>query len=190
MRIALFQVPYHLGREGAGVALAPAAYAAAGLAGRLEADGHDVAVLPVRRPRPFTAELDAVVDVNTALANAVEHAADEGRAPVIAGGNCNTAIGATAGLRRHACPDLGLVWLDAHGDLNTPTTSPSGFLDGMPLAMITGHACPGEVWGRLGGPPLDDDRAVHLGARDLDAGEEENVAAWGIRLLTSRETQR
>jgi arginase len=176
VRIALLQVPYHLGREAEGMGLAPRAYAEAGLTA--------VEVVPVRREEPFTGELEAILAVNAALARAVEQAASAGRTPVVAGGNCSTALGTVAGMRRGACPQIGLVWLDAHGDFNTPATTPSGFLDGMPLAMTVGRACRDEVWGRLGGAPLPERDAAHVGGRDIDPGEEEGFASSDVLRVT------
>lgn len=98
--------------------------------------------------------------------------------PVTYAGDCVSAIGVLAGLQRRGI-DPTLVWLDAHGDFNTPDTSPSGFPGGMPLAMITGR---GEqtVVDAVGLTPLPDDRVILVDARNLDPGESAAVAESGV----------
>ncbi|MEE4276619.1 MAG: arginase family protein [Thermoleophilia bacterium] len=179
MKLTVLSVPYHLGREGAGMALGPARYLEAGLAARLAARGHEVEVVEVRRPGPFGDELQAVVAVNDALAEAVRAAAGRGALPVVAGGNCNVALGMTAGL---GAGETAVVWFDAHGDYNTPATTPSGFLDGMPLAIACGVAHP-EAWAQARGEAVDPRACVHAGGRDLDPGEVEGFAATGVQIV-------
>jgi len=79
---------------------------------------------------------------------------------VILGGDCNVALGVVAGLSGSGA---GVVWFDAHGDFNTPETSPSGFLDGMPLAMACG-VCHRHIWDALGGEPVAETHVVHVAA--------------------------
>ncbi|HET7018063.1 MAG TPA: arginase family protein [Streptosporangiaceae bacterium] len=99
--------------------------------------------------------------------------------PLVLSGDCVVALGVTAGLqRRHE--DLAVVWLDAHGDFNTPATTITGYLGGMPLAMLTGRGR--ELIGdRLGVRPVPDDRVVLVDGRDLDPAESEALAASGVR---------
>jgi arginase len=179
LKLTVLSVPYHLGREGAGMALGPARYLEAGLAARLEARGHEVEVVEVRRPAPFEDELQAVVALNGALAEAVRGAVKRGTLPVVAGGNCNVALGMTAGM---GAGETAVVWLDAHGDYNTPATTPSGFLDGMPLAIACGVAHP-EAWAQARGEAVDPRACVHAGGRDLDPGEVEGFAATGVQVV-------
>ncbi len=179
MKLTVLSVPYHLGREGVGMALGPGRYLDAGLAARLEARGHEVELVQVHRAGPFGDELPAVVAVNRALSEAVRAARDAGALPVVAGGNCNVALGMTAGL---GAGETAVVWFDAHGDFNTPATTPSGFLDGMPLAIACGVAHP-EAWVRAGGDAVDPRACVHVGGRDLDPGEVEGFASTGVRLI-------
>ena len=181
MKLTVLSVPYHLGREDAGMALGPGRYLEAGLAARLEARGHEVEVVEIRRPAPFEDEVQAVVAVNGALAEAVRTAAGGGALPVVAGGNCNVALGMTAGI---GAGETAVVWFDAHGDYNTPATTPSGFLDGMPLAIACGVAHP-EAWAQAGGEAVDPRACVHAGGRDLDPGEVEGFAATGLHVVVA-----
>jgi arginase len=94
--------------------------------------------------------------------------------PVVVMSECTLVPPVLAAVReRH--PDVALVWIDAHGDLNTPATTPSGFIGGMPFAQLLGWCF--DDWRRLAGlePPLPEERAVLVGGRDLDPGERENV---------------
>ena len=105
-----------------------------------------------------------------ALADTVRGAAG----PLALLGECTLAPAVTAGLRRRH-PDLALVWIDAHGDLNTPETTPSGFLGGMPFAILLGW-CHDELRAAAGlDPALPEERAALVGARDLDPGERDAI---------------
>ena len=111
------------------------------------------------------------------LADLVEERADE--TPIVLVGECTLAPAVIAGMRRRH-PAIALVWIDAHGDLNTPETTPSGFLGGMPFAVILGWALP-EVATAAGlGEPVPVERAVLVDGRDLDPGERANVERSGL----------
>ena len=99
-------------------------------------------------------------------------------APVVYAGDCVVTIGVLAGLQRKGINPT-LVFFDAHGDFNTSDTTPSGFLGGMPVAMLTGRGEQTIVAG-AGLEPLNDERVVHVGARDLDPGEDKALAESGI----------
>jgi arginase len=106
---------------------------------------------------------------------ALEAAVEAAGGPLALLGECTLAPAVVAGLRAEH-PDLALVWIDAHGDLNTPATTPSGFLGGMPFAVLLGW-CHDELRVAAGlDPPLPEERAALVGARDLDPGEQEAIA--------------
>jgi len=105
---------------------------------------------------------------------AASRTAAAGGTPVVVMSECTLVPPVLAAVReRH--PDVALIWIDAHGDLNTPETTPSGFIGGMPFAQLLGWCF--DDWRRLAGlePPLPEQRAVLVGGRDLDPGERENV---------------
>jgi arginase len=105
-----------------------------------------------------------------AVARAVTRGrADDGRPVVVACGDCLTALGTVAGLQA-AGSEPGIVWFDAHGDVQTPETSSSGYLAGMALRLLTGYR-PELIASRLGLKPVPEDRIVLVGARDLDPPE-------------------
>jgi len=113
-----------------------------------------------------------------ALADTVE--AHAGGLPIALVGECTLAPAVFAGIRRKY-PGVAVIWIDAHGDLNTPETSPSGFLGGMPFAVALGWALP-ELAAAAGlGEPIAIERAVLVGARDLDPGEQEGIERTGLQ---------
>lgn len=116
------------------------------------------------------------------LAGAVAAAVSAGTVPLVYAGDCLSAIGVLAGLQ-HAGMDPALAWFDAHGDFHTWATTGSGFLGGMPLAMIVGR---GEqtIVDAAGLAPLAESRVALIGARDLDPGEDDAVAGSTMTVLT------
>lgn len=109
---------------------------------------------------------------------------DAGRIPVILGGDHSIAIGTFSGVSSHfrnKDQEVGLIWFDAHADINTPETSSSGNIHGMPLAVLLGEGPEDLV--NLGGfsPKLNKNYFAHVGARDLDAGERDRIKAHGLR---------
>ena len=183
MRVSLIAVPYDLGRADVGSGLGPAAYLKAGAAETLRARGHEVEVVTVRRSAPFTDELRAVLDVDEAVAAAVDDAVMGGLFPLVVAGNCNVTLGVQAGLQRAGRAGAALVWLDAHGDFNTPVTTETGYLDGMPLAMLCGRAHREAVAGGLTFDSLDEATIVHAGGREFDRVEHDSLLASAIRLV-------
>lgn len=158
----------------------PDALIAAGLVDGLAASGHDVRHAAIELPDgAFMPEVQAAFELDRRLASAVAASVERGAFPMVLSGNCITSIGTVGGIGE---TELGAIWFDAHGDLNTPETTPSGFLDGMALAILTGRC-----WRSLAGTvprfaPLSDDRVMLVGARDLDPAEE--------RLLSESELTR
>jgi arginase len=120
------------------------------------------------------------------VASAVRGALERKRMPIVLSGSCHTALGSVAGLTSRR---RGVIWLDCHGDFNTPDTTESGLLDGTVLATITGRC-----WKRLarsvpGFEPIADVDVLLVGARELDAGEEHLLAESNICRLSSEDVQ-
>jgi arginase len=129
-------------------------------------------IRPPLPPGPATARM-------TLLQQAVAGAVAGATRPLVLSGDCLTALGVTAGLQRHQ-RDLAVVWLDAHGDFNTPAISASGYLAGMALALLTGRAP--ELFGdALGLRPVPDSSVVLVDARDLDPAERDALTASQVR---------
>jgi arginase len=181
MKLALLTVPYHLGRKNEGVGGAPGALLAAGALDLLRAGARAVDLAEIDRPAAPADELTAITQLNAALAVEVRRAAASGALPVVLGGDCNVALGVIAGL---GSKGLVVVWFDAHGDFNTPETSPSGFLDGMPLAIACG-LCHRQIWESLGSTPVAEAGVLHVGGRDLDPEEQRSLAASRVRVVSA-----
>ncbi|MBO8165574.1 MAG: arginase [Brevibacillus sp.] len=195
--ITLIGVPLDLGADRRGVDMGPSAIRYAGVIKRLEGLGYsiiDAGDIQVSRPEMFTETenhkyLDEVVETNTLLAEAVNRVMEEGRFPLVLGGDHSIALGTIAGVARHK-KNLGVIWFDAHGDLNTGETSPSGNIHGMPLAASLGYGHPRLVG--IGGyrPKVKPEHIVIIGARDLDRGERDLIKQLGIKVFTMHEIDR
>lgn len=199
--IGITNVRLDLGAPRRGAAAAPAVVHDTGIVAALEALGHRVVAQheilqddtagPGGDPR--TLYLDAVVSACARLADTIELSLRAGRFPLILGGDHSLAMGSVAGLVRHFRPrgkQLGVLWVDAHADMNTPETSPSGCLHGMPLATLLGRG-PDALTRLCGGPPaLDPDHVILFGVRDVDAGEEGVVQDSGVRVFRRTEIAR
>jgi arginase len=175
MNCTLIQVPYDSGRFAERMGRGPLHLIERGLLESLRAAGHDAELVELRLPERFAAEPGAAAELQRRVAKAAGEARAAGRVPVVLSGNCNTAVGTLAGTERAA-----IVWLDAHGDLNTPETSPSGFFDGMALAIATG-ACWRPLAATVPGfRPVEERRVALVGARHFDPAERERLEASEI----------
>ncbi len=136
----------------------------------------------VKSTLPAGEKLERMVALYEPLAGKVAEILDAGNRPVTISGDCCSSIGVTAGIQR-AGLETHLVWFDAHGDFNTWETSPSGFLGGMPLAMLVGR---GEqrLLEALGVKPIREDRVILSDARDLDPAEREALQQSRVTHLT------
>jgi arginase len=124
------------------------------------------------------------------LAQEVRNILEGGELPLVLGGDHAIAIGSVSGAAsfyRERNQTLGLIWFDAHADMNTPETTPSGNIHGMPLAALLGYGAPELT--RVAGfaPKLDPALCAHVGARDIDPGERELINKLGMRFFTMRE---
>ncbi len=198
-RVALIGVPMDLGGGRRGVDMGPSAVRIAGVRGAVESLGFefvDHGNLEVVAPEsripadPKARFLDEISDACTRLANDVEERMAEGDFPLIVGGDHSIAIGTVSGIASHFHKQdekIGLIWFDAHGDMNTPETSESGNIHGMPLAALLGYG-PGSLT-RLSRrfPAVDRENAVLVGIRSLDERERGMVKESGIRCITMKE---
>ena len=198
-RIRIIGVPLDLGAGRRGVDMGPSALRVAGLQPKIEQLGlavEDSGDLDVTIPetQPFGQErlrfAEPILALSGVLATAVRGALADGCLPLVLGGDHSIAIGSVAGSSAHFTGKgerLGVVWLDAHGDINTPETTPSGNIHGMGLAILVGMG--DSRFTRLGGaaPMLDGRHVAVVGARDLDPGERDNFRRTGIQVFTMRD---
>lgn len=175
MNVAILQVAYDSGHRALRMGAGPLAILHAGFADHLAGVDRDVRVVPIRTSQGFTAEVASAFALAGRVRDAIRAARDQGRFPLLLAGNCVMSIGAIAAL---GAPDV--YWFDAHGDLNTPETTTSGFLDGMALSILLGRCWRGMAAG-IGLEPLSESRLRLLGVRDLDPAEADFLARSGIR---------
>jgi len=197
--VSILGVPLGYGASMAGVDMGPAALRVARLNQRIARLGytvHDLGDMRLERPQTFP-EVDDKLKYVREISNTCEQLAKEVEAileakqlPLVLGGDHSIAIGSFAGVASHYKKQdqtVGLLWFDAHADINTPETTPSGNIHGMPLAALLGYGAP-ELTNIAGfAPKLDPQLCVHVGARDIDAGEREMIRKLGIRFFTMRE---
>jgi arginase len=198
-KIRIIGVPMDLGQSRRGVDMGPSALRVAGLLQRLKQLNHqvdDIGNIPVKQPeeQPYGEKrakyLNEIAETCRGLAEMTEKALTDGYVPLVLGGDHSIAIGSVSGVSsffRKQSKRAGLIWLDAHGDMNTPDSSPSGNVHGMPLASLTGYGAP-ELVDLLGFHPKIEPRNVSMvGIRDLDARERRLMKESGVHVFTMRD---
>jgi arginase len=198
-KIRVIGIPLDLGASRRGVDMGPSAVRVAGLEARLEAIGHDVedggnvAVAIAEQKKegdPHAKYLKEITATCTKEAELILKTLEAGKVPVVLGGDHSIAAGTVSGVSefyRRRSERVGLVWIDAHADINTPETSPSGNVHGMPLAAIVGLG-PTELVNIFGfAPKVAPENCVLIGVRDIDQTEKENVRRAGIEVFTMRD---
>ncbi|HZG72997.1 MAG TPA: arginase [Chondromyces sp.] len=197
-KISIIGVPMDLGQLRRGVDMGPSAIRYAGVIERLRAlklEIEDLGDIQIGREDVVYSEdtnltnLKAVADANKRLAQKVDQVIKEGKFPLIFGGDHSIAIGSLAGVAKHY-RNLGVIWYDAHGDLNTSETSPTGNIHGMPLAVSLGIGHPDLTDIEGFAPKVKPENVVIIGARALDDGEKELIKEKGIKVYTMHEIDR
>ncbi|MBC7910526.1 MAG: arginase, partial [Pyrinomonadaceae bacterium] len=198
-RVGILGVPLGFGSSLAGVDIGPAAIRVARLSQRIAQLGYEVRDLgDMRIARPLTIAspnespkyLSEMTEACENLAIEVRDILRDGEIPLVIGGDHSIAIGSIAGVASY-CRDrdetLGLIWFDAHADMNTPETSPTGNIHGMPLSALLGFGVPELTHVAGFAPKLDPRFCAHIGARDIDQGERELIRRLGMRFISMRE---
>lgn len=197
--VDLFGVPMDLGGARRGTDMGPSALRIAGLEGKLEQLGYDVRdggdlhvdapeVTKIGDPKAkFAREIARCCEM---LRKKVQASVKRGHRPLVLGGDHSIAMGSVAGVAGHYRANgesIGLIWVDAHGDMNSPDTSPTGNVHGMPLGVLLGWGAPELV--KLGGfaPKVKPEHTVLIGIRDLDVGEKELIKKSGALVFTMKE---
>ncbi|WP_025410080.1 arginase family protein [Gemmatirosa kalamazoonensis] len=172
MTAHLIRVPYDSGHRGARMGAGPDVLGPA-LAASLGASDETITL-----PEGFRTEATAGFALARALSTRVRDARDAGRRPIVLAGNCLSSLGTASGV---GGDDLAVVWLDAHGDLETPETTTSGFVDGMALAALLGRCWRSMTASVQGFRRVPGSRVVLVGARDLSDAERALIADAGVR---------
>ena len=197
-QVAIIGAALDLGAGRRGVDMGPSAVRYAGLEERLTGLGYDcvdwgnveTAVLEATEEQDERARyLPEILAACAQVASLVERALDEGAVPLVLGGDHSVALGTLGGLARANGPG-GVLWIDAHGDLNTPETSPTGNVHGMPLAAALGLADGRFEHDALRLPALDPARVALVGLRSVDGRERERIREVGIAAYTMSDVDR
>jgi arginase len=195
-QISLIGVPMDFGQDLRGVDMGPAAVRYTGLITRLRELGHTVrdrgdVPIPIRDeavPGPLAG--NTYVEEISRICNAVytlgRRVMEEKDFPLFVGGDHSIAVGTVAAAGADGEP-IGLIWLDAHGDFNTPDTSPSGNIHGMPLAILMGEGHPDLVNVGRSGPKVLPENVVMIGLRDIDPVEKKRLKTSGVTVFTMRD---
>jgi len=197
--VGLIGVPMDLGGGRRGVDMGPSALRIAGIERAVRKLGfgfEDHGNVPVEQPESRTPEntqarfLEEIAGSCATLRDRVLETLEAGKFPLVVGGDHSIACGTVAGVSTHyhrRGEKIGLLWFDAHGDMNTPESSPSGNIHGMPLAACLGHGL--EELTKLGErhPMVDLEHTCAIGVRSLDARERRIVKETGLRIITMRE---
>jgi arginase len=198
-KIRVIGVPLDLGQSRRGVDMGPSAVRVAGLEARLEELGHEVedggnVLVPIpeqKKEGDASAKyLKEITAACTKLADLVLKTLEAGKVPLCLGGDHSMAAGTVSGVAefyRRQQQRIGLIWIDAHTDINTPETSPSGNVHGMPLAALLGlwQSDLANIYGFS--PKVNPENCVLVGVRDIDAVEKANVHRAGIGVFTMRD---
>jgi arginase len=198
-KLCIIGVPLDLGQDRRGVDMGPSAVRVAGLQARLEGLGYqvedagnvDVGFAEQKNVGdPRAKYLHEIARTCQQQADWVKETLEEGTLPLVLGGDHSIAVGTVSGVSefyRLQGKKIGLIWLDAHGDFNTPETTPSGNIHGMPLACLLGHG-PRELVDLYGfSPKVAPGNTVLVGVHDLDDQEKRALRAEGIKVFTMRD---
>lgn len=198
-KVDLIGVPMDLGAGRRGVDMGPSGFRIAHIVERIMSMGHEVRELgdievPIPEMAPLGEDrarfLAQIAGVCEALYERVRASLEASCMPIVLGGDHSLSVGSVAGsaaAARAAGAPLGLIWVDAHADMNTPQTSPSGNVHGMPLAACLGNGPRALTHIGGGRPSVEPERTVLLGIRNLDETEKEIVRASGVHAFTMSE---
>ena len=198
-QIRIIGVPLDLGQSRRGVDMGPSAVRVAGLEAKLEALGYrveDKGNVPVALAEtksagdPHAKYLKEIAETCTKEAELVIQTLEGGKIPLVLGGDHSIAVGTVSGVAefyRRSKQRIGLLWIDAHSDINTPDSSPSGNVHGMPLGAIMG-LFPGPLTDMFGFcPKVQAENVVLVGIRDVDEVEREHIRKAGVHVFTMRD---
>lgn len=198
--VEIIGAPSTFGQRKLGVNLGPDAIRYAGIVARIEAIGLTVKDsgninVPELNLNKFNSEqqglrnLEEIIETSETLSQSVSNSLSNNHFPLILGGDHSIAIGSISGVSKHY-ENLGVIWYDAHGDLNIPEESPSGNIHGMPLRILAGDGDDKLVNIANYAPKIKPENIVLIGMRDLDVGERQYIKDNNIKTYTMAEVDR
>lgn len=184
MQIALILVPYNCGDERHGSSKGADKLVQAGIDKILENKGHSVTIKRVERTAAFRDSASSSLEDCRETARLVNEAVFSDQFPLVLAGMCDVSKGVLSGFDHSGC---GVIWIDAHGDFNTPETTVSGYFPGMSLALITGR-CYKNYWAQIGNStPISEAATLIIGVRDLDPLERDLLEHSEVRIVPWKE---
>jgi arginase len=196
----MVSVSIDLGAGRRGVDMGPSALRIAGITAQIEGLGYSVREIGTVTAGGFettdpgvegsTRFLDEIIGVAERAAELVSRGMDAGCLPLVLGGDHSLSIGTVAAVANHhreRGESIGVIWVDAHTDMNTPESTPSGNVHGMSLAVLLGHGHPRLRALSPGDQAVRPENVTVLGAREVDPGERELIRAMGVRVCTMSE---
>lgn len=196
--VSIIGVPCDYGQQRRGVDMGPSAIRYAGVKERLQTLGYVVKdegdiritdMMTQANQQTSLLNLQEIIEVSTALARTVAQVVEANQLPLVLGGDHSIAIGTVAGLSAQY-KNLGVIWFDAHADLNTPETTPSGNIHGMPLAVSLGLGHPQLTSILSDETKIKKENLIIIGARSVDEGERVLIKELGIKVYTMHEIDR
>lgn len=192
-QISIIGIPMDFGQLHRGLDMGPAAIRYSGLVSKLRSLGHTVfdrgdVIVPVRdnREPEFNEKyLNEITQVCESVYDMGKKYVEEGHFPLFLGGDHSISVGSVSAVTYKE--DAGLIWVDAHGDFNTPETSPSGNIHGMPLAALIGEGHESLVNVGRQGAKINPKHVAMIGLRDLDVQEKKRLKKSGINVFTMRD---
>ena len=196
-QISIIGVPSDYGQRRRGVDMGPSAIRYSGVIERLQAlnfnvkDEGDIRLKQMKELQndPKLLNLEEIIHLSEELASKVSEVISNKSIPLVLGGDHSIAIGTLAGLGKHY-DNLGIIWFDAHADINTPETTPSGNIHGMPLAVSLGLGHERLVNIANYTPKIKKENIIIIGARSIDEGERALIKQLGIKVYTMHEIDR
>lgn len=204
--VHILGVPLDHGAGRRGVGMGPAAMRIAGLHAAIERLGHavrdrgDISIPAPETQPPGESKakfLPLIADAVASVAREVESALDQGGVPLVLGGDHSIAIGTISGIANHlrlksgvTPPRLGVIWFDAHADINTPETTPSGNIHGMPVSCLLGQGPDSLTSLGFPGPKVSPDNFALVGLRDIDDTEKRLLRESRIRCFTMEDVDK
>ncbi len=187
MNIQIISVPYDSGHKGLRTGRGPEHFLRKGVDQILRECGHQVSTFQIDSNDFLLTEIGTTFKMNRLLSEQINAAIRNKMFPIVLAGNCNSCVGTIAGIGQS---QLGIIWLDAHGDFNTPETTITGFLDGMGLAMAAGRCWKSILKTIPGFNPVHESNIIHIGSRDFDPEEERQLKQSQIEIITPYEKER
>jgi arginase len=187
--VRIVAVPYDSGHRNERMGAGPLHLLQSGFAENLQGQSHTVAVEVIEAGPGFRTEVTTAFELMRKVGARVEYARDANEFPFILSGNCSIAVGTVSGINTGKS-DLGVIWFDAHGDMETPDTTTSGFFDGTGLSIIAGQSWHALAASVPNFSAISPEKILLAGQNDLSEGERSRCSKLGVQLLEGSQLEK